>query len=198
MAISFSAGAGSEDPDVRRLSLAKRLVMHRARTQTIYELTGLTRHRLSRLRRRWNVPEDSRQRGPSPSSFSVFFRSTITWEEATSAALICRLSGVLTTRLSTPTSKYVGTLEVGERLCEAYEAFCACIPDHKLEFEHILLLARGLVRNEYVCLDSCIECRGAMLVDLYGTRDAVCGMCKSYVGIEKNSSKLHILESEIR
>ena len=40
-----------DDRDLRRRQLAKRLVSHHARTQTIYSFTGYTRHRLATLRK---------------------------------------------------------------------------------------------------------------------------------------------------
>src|ERR1700730_5380104 len=67
--------ADPDDRDLRRLQLTKRLVGHQARPQTIYRLTGYTRHRLATLRRRWRVSQGSRHRGPAPTSYSAFFHS---------------------------------------------------------------------------------------------------------------------------
>ena len=53
------------DPDERdhwRHLLAKRLTAHGARMRTIYELTGYSRNRSSRMRQRCRVPEETRKR----------------------------------------------------------------------------------------------------------------------------------------
>lgn len=75
----------------RRYQLAMRMVAHQARTQTICDFTGLTRERTKTLRREWNVSSDERRRGPSPTSLSVFFRSSRWRSEASSIAVFCRV-----------------------------------------------------------------------------------------------------------
>jgi hypothetical protein len=52
-----------------------RLLSHGARHQTVQEWSGLTRDQLVTLRRRWSITAEDRRRGPSPSSFEVFFGS---------------------------------------------------------------------------------------------------------------------------
>jgi hypothetical protein len=169
----------SEDPDdrdLRRRQLAKRMVSHHARTQTIYAFTGYTRHRLATLRKRWGVPPEDRHRGPSPTSFSVFFRSPRARSVATVAAVICRLLGA-TRPTFEPSSRRSLDLRFGEQLCEVHEALRACFPDIELEFEHVMLLAIGLSRHDFIDLSTCVKCGIAVLSDQLSLRRRTCTSC---------------------
>ena len=170
----------SEDPDERDLrcrQLAKRLVSHHARTQTIYEFTGYSRHRLATLRRRWQVSPEARHRGPSPTSFSVFFRSPKARSIATAAAVICRLLGATRSPLDAKLSHRILDLDFGEQICEVHEALQACFPDVQLEFEQVMLLAIGLSRHESIDLTSCVRCGLAVLADQLSVRRRTCATC---------------------
>ena len=170
----------SEDPDERDLrcrQLAKRMVSHHARTQTIHEFTGYSRHRLATLRRRWQVSPDERHRGPSPTSFSVFFRSPKSRNLATAAAVICRLLGATRSTVDAKMSRRIADLDFGEQICEVHEALQACFPDADLEFEQVMLLAIGLSRHESIDLTNCVKCGIAVLADQFSFRRRTCTTC---------------------
>jgi len=172
---------GMEDPgerDLRRLQLAKRLVSHEARTQTIYRLTGYTRHRLATLRRRWGVSRDYRHRGPAPTSFSAFFRSPRMRSEGASAAAICRIFEAVVTRPYDRQHRDLNDLESGERLCEVYEAFHACFPGSALEFDQLMLLAMGLSKKQVVGIGNCANCNCTILADLLSKYQRTCPLCQ--------------------
>lgn len=170
----------SEDPDdrdLRRRQLAKRLVSHHARTQTICEFTGYTRHQLATLRKRWRVSPDERHRGPSPTSFSVFFRSPRARNVATAAAVICKLLGATRPTVEERIHKRALDLDFGEQLCEVHEALQACFPDVELEFEQVMLLAVGLSSHEFIDLTTCVRCGIAVLSDQLSLRRRTCASC---------------------
>ena len=169
-----------EDPDERDLrcrQLAKRLVSHHARTQTIYAFTGYSRHRLATLRRRWQVSPEERHRGPSPTSFSVFFRSPKARNVATAVAVICKLLGATRPPFGLKMSQRNVDLDFGEQICEVHEALRACFPDVELEFEQVMLLAIGLSRHESIDLTTCVRCGIAVLADQLSVRRRTCGSC---------------------
>lgn len=166
-----------DDRDLRRRQLAKRLVSHHARTQTIYEFTGYSRHRLATLRRRWQVSPEERHRGPSPTSFSVFFRSPKARNVATAAAIICRLLGATRSSLDGKLFPRIVDLDFGEQICEVHEALQACFPDAALEFEQVMLLAIGLSRHESIDLTTCVRCGIALLADQLSLRRRTCASC---------------------
>jgi len=166
----------TDDPDerdLRRRLLAKRMVSHRARTQTIWQFTGISRDRLETLRRRWGVPSQDRRRGPSPTSIHEFFRNARCHQMATTAALFCQLLGVLpkhgTGSLGRPIS-----LEAGELVCSVYEALHTCFPEAHIEFEQLVLLARGLAEGSVLQLGLCQRCGAAILIDRLAAQRAVC------------------------
>lgn len=171
--------ADADDRDVRRRLLAKRLVSHRARTQTVQMFTGLSRHRLETLRQRWAISQEDRHRGPSPTSFGEFFRSARNLQMATAAAVICKLLCAIPTR---PLREGTGpSLEAGERLCNAYEALQACYPQSEFEFEHLFLLVTGLSDGTCLRLGQCKGCGAAILIDALSVRDLVCETgCAAY------------------
>ena len=169
-----------EDPDerdLRRRQLAKRLVSHNARTQTIYVFTGYSRHRLATLRKRWQVSPDERHRGPSPTSFSVFFRSPKARNVATAAAVMCKLLGATRPACGARKSHRLADLHFGEQICEVHEALQACFPNVRLEFEQVMLLAIGLSRHESIALTTCVRCGIAVLADQLSLRRRTCASC---------------------
>jgi hypothetical protein len=166
-----------DDRDLRRRQLAKRLVSHHARTQTIYAFTGYTRHRLATMRRRWGVSPEERHRGPSPTSFSVFFRSPRARNVATAAAVICKLLGATRPAPDTRITRRSVDLDFGEQVCEVHEALQACFPEVALEFEQVMLLAIGLSQHGPIHLTSCVRCGIAVLAEQIALRRRTCAAC---------------------
>ncbi len=169
--------------DLRRYQLAMRLVAHRARTRTIYTLTGYTRHRLGTLRRRWRVPSQARRRGPSPKSFAAFFRSPQAQNEGAVIASLCYLFGALPPRQSAG-EKYVfpprdeeQRLRTGERLCEVFEAFSSAFPGSDFELEQVVLLAAGLSQADTISLAQCKKCGCVILIDRQSVQKLICSQC---------------------
>jgi len=165
------------DRDLRRRQLAQRLVVHQARTKTIFLLTGLSRHQLATLRQRWRVTEELRRRGPPPTSFKVF-RSTLRLRaEASALAVFWKTLGNVGAA-NGGTHRAATALEFGERLCEVFEAYLACFPKTELEFEHLVLLVRGLEQADAIGLARCGSCEAVILVDLLDVRRRLCSHCQ--------------------
>lgn len=165
------------DRDLRRRHLAQRLVAHQARTQTIFVLTGLSRHQLATLRQRWRVTDEMRHRGPAPTSFAVF-RSTLR-VRAEAAALAAYWSTFATTSASNGRAHAAtSAIEFGERLCEVFEAYRACFPKSELDLEHLFLLVRGLQEADAIALSNCSNCEAVTVADLLGPRRRLCSHCQ--------------------
>jgi hypothetical protein len=166
------------DRELRRRQLARRLVTHQARTQTIFMLTGLSRHQLATLRRRWRIPQETRHRGPRPTSFAVFSSTLRVREEAAVLAVLWKiLTGTGLSKEAAPMK--LPPMEFGERLCEVFETYAACFPSSELGLEHLVLLVRGLEQGDAIALSSCNSCEGIVLVDLLGTRRRLCSHCQN-------------------
>lgn len=164
------------DPELRRRQLAQRLIAHRARPQTIFRHTGLSRHQLATLRRRLHLPNKKGNSGPVRTSFSVFLSTQRVRDEAAALAVFWRAlvgAAARNTRL-----KQLSMVEVGEGICDAFEGHVACFPKSALELEHLTLLARGIEEANAIALSKCGNCDAVILVDLLGSRRRLCGCCQ--------------------
>lgn len=163
--------------DVRRYQLARRLIHHEARTQTICEWTGLTDERVRNLHRSYAVGEASalRHRGPPPRQFERVLRSPALRSEAAAALGICRALGIAADARQ-PSA--LPSLPTGERLCSAFELYRACIPDTALTLEQLMLLLTVLARGEPLMLAHCAQCHAAILSDCRELTRRVCAHCR--------------------
>lgn len=159
--------------DIRRHALALRLMRHQVRTRTISRMTALSRHQLATLRQRWGIDEQLRHRGPAPSSLETFTRSPRALSEGAALALTCLVHDVI------PQVTGGDLLDLGERLCEAYEAYRACFPSSRVEFEELLALVAGLADGHSIGLARCTSCNGLLLLDRLGPPGTLCSHCQA-------------------
>ena len=153
-----------DDPilrEVRRATLARRLISHGVRTEMIGRLIGLTRNRLATVRRRLMVADEMRPRGPVRSALDVFRGSALGRTEG--AALI---SLGLAAKLfdSAQADEAFDPLEHAEWLCDAYEAYRAVIPESRAELEDFILLYRAITVSHSLLIKTCRTCRCLILV----------------------------------
>jgi hypothetical protein len=154
-----------DDPfsrDLKRIEVARRMVSHQVRTQTIVDYTNLTRNRLATLRRRWSVAEESRRRGPPPRTIGVLLRTPQARSEAAAIVSLCIAFDALPNYVHSKMETRSRLLTI-DRLCEAFEAFHACVPHSTVEFEELLLLASELEAGDLVELSNCHSCKGVIL-----------------------------------
>ncbi len=162
--------------EIQRSRVALRLVLNQARSQTVCDLTGISINRLDTLRRRSNISQRSRHRGPSPSSFDIFFRSVRLRSESASLAALCYLTGL--TKLPLHQNRLRCDLVLADQLCDVFELFCLCLPKSSLEFEHLVLLTKGLARNDGIELCICSDCGMAILQDRLTVHTLTCAFCR--------------------
>jgi hypothetical protein len=170
-----------DDPfcrDRMRIEVARRMVCHQARTQTITHYTNLTRNRLATLRRRWSVSQETRRRGPPPRSIAIFLRTPRARSEAAALATMCINFDALPIRLLTGAAEARPPLILADRLCETYEAYRACVPDSKIEFEEMLLLAQELANGDLVKLSICKGCNAAIVLLTCEAPRRTCSHCE--------------------
>jgi hypothetical protein len=153
---------------LRRVQLGLRFLAHGARAHTTCRWTGLTPDQLVTVRRRSGLNSEDRLRGPSPSSFGMFFRSQRTSSQAALFVSLCRAIEACDEAIS---------IEVGERLCDAFEIFREWIPEANLEFEQAILLVRGVVEGKIVALGECKDCSRPTLLDRMGDQRKRCSRC---------------------
>jgi hypothetical protein len=166
----------NDEPFLRELrcfELARRLIFHEVRTQTITKLTGLSRNRLETVRRRLMVSEDVRHRGPPPRSLELLLRTSRGRTEAAAlAALFPLFKGPAS--IKPPTS-----LDDGEQACDIYDAYLAYYPQSNVRFEELMLLKRSLAKGDLVDLGLCRICRGLIMNNRYDRCRSTCSHCDS-------------------
>jgi hypothetical protein len=158
--------------ELRCFELARRLIFHEVRTQTISKLTGLSRNRLETLRHRLMVSEDARRRGPPPRSLDVFLRTS---RGRTEAAALAALFPLFKSPTSMKTSTY---LDDGEQACEIYDAYLAYYPRSNVRFEELMLLKRSLAKGDLVELGFCRVCKGLIIHNRIERCRRTCSHCE--------------------
>lgn len=167
--------------ELRRLALAARMIHLGLRAHAVRRWTGLATKRLENLRA--DVLQQrvggavARHHGPPRTSLLVFFKSAARREEGAAIAALCRLYQVFPLGRGEMEVKHLASVARGERLCQAYEAYLALVPNPGFAFDEVLLLVTELTRGERVVLQACEECTAALLVDLGNPQAFVCGSC---------------------
>ena len=157
--------------EIRCFDLARRLIFHEVRTQTISRLTGVSRNRLAKLRQRLMVSEDARRRGPPPRSLDVFLRTARGRTEGAALAALFPL-------FKTPRSiKPSTSLEEGERACDIYDAYLAYCPQSNVQFEELMLLKSSLAKGDLLELGLCSKCKGLIVNNRYDRARRICSHC---------------------
>jgi hypothetical protein len=174
----------------RRYQLALRMMSQGARTQTVCDWSGLTRDQLVTQRRRWGFDPDERRRGPAPTALHVFFKSKRHRSEAALFASMCRIVGATTARTGKAAADRLPSVENGELLCEALEAFREWQPHAELEFEHAVLLVSGVIHAVHMTLGRCSDCHGAIITEGSRRLYTNCGHCRRHRSPERNRSPM--------
>lgn len=157
--------------ELRGFELARRLIFHGVRTDTISKLTGLSHNRLTTLRRRLEVPDDERHRGPSPRSLDVFLRTA---RGRTEGAAVAALFPLFKDAAATRSPTY---LDEGEQACDIYDAYLAYHPQSNMRFEELMLLKRSLSKGDLLELALCRICRALIMNNRYDCGRQTCSHC---------------------
>lgn len=168
--------------DLRRYTLALRMLRLGARPNTIQAWATLSRQRVRSLvrshRADGSVPNDSIHRGPSPTSLTTLLATPGLRSELTAVAGWCRLLGVLPVERVSNARMRLPNVANAERLCHAFDAFKAMVPHSRLTFEQLVLLVFELAEGKDWSLDHCSNCRAVILVDRSSAARRVCSECR--------------------
>jgi hypothetical protein len=153
--------------DLRRINLAQRLIHHEARTRSICAWTGLSDERVRNLYRSYGAGATpvQRHRGPSPSRLATFLRSPTLRSEASAIAGVAYVLGVIPPRPVPNARKTLPGVELGERLCHAFEIFRRVVPESHLSIDQFILLALSLALGDELEVGHCDHCHAALLLD---------------------------------
>jgi hypothetical protein len=165
--------------EARRQAVIYRMLRHRARTQTIIRFTSVSHDRLAALRRRWNIPNETRHRGPSPSSLVQIMRvPRLRAEGAALAALGSMHDAILPVSRETTKDSFF-SLANAERLCEVFELFSACIESPTMSFDQFVLLLLSISQKRELHLSQCQQCRACVLIDRLAGPRSRCDNCST-------------------
>ncbi len=166
--------------DSRRYALAYRLLRHNARTQTIVRWTGLSGYRVRTLHQEYPGAEpgtNPRHRGVPPYKLATFFRNRTAQRETLTLAGLFQQMNLI--RVQPHKEGQFPTLNRGELLCSAFEAFHTLVPGSAFTIDHAALLATALAQADEIALSRCSRCQGAMVADLLSVRDCRCIYCEN-------------------
>jgi len=170
--------------EIERFQLAIRMIGHEARTGTIRKLTGFSEDRIRKIYGTYFKHEQGskikRRRGKSPSQISVFLSNSPKQFEATILAcmfVLCEAVHLNRQGVSSPVSG-IDDVVLGQRLCDAYESYCALHPEPHLCFERAWGLFKALTTLQELCLSNCERCNGSYIQDRYALNYHVCPCCE--------------------
>lgn len=159
--------------------LAARLIAYRAWTQTITDLTGMSRYRVASLRRRLAVRGDARRHGPPPHSLKASLRSGEARVQGVAFATVWKSLGALRKIDDESGLGALSSLQATERVCDAYDAYQSSIVGTRLNIDEVVHLVSRLDRE--ICLGYCSKCGRATLYPVAEASERSCVHCRRVV-----------------
>lgn len=171
--------------ELDKFDLAVRMIRHEARTGTIRACTGFSEDRIRKIYGTYFKPVVGtatirRHRGKSPRRIQHFTSSAPRQLEATILAgllLLCE-AGQLDEAGRMSRAAGADRVELGQRLCQAYEAYRELHPDPQLSFEWAWNLYHALVDSHELYLAPCDSCGGRYVQDAYALDYRRCPCCE--------------------
>lgn len=165
--------------DRLRLEVAIHFIRHEARTHTIRQWTGLTDDRIRKLYRSYlhgGGERVTRHRGKSPQQAGYFLRTMRLRQEAAVLASIGCLLGVLHYSRGAPLRLAPG-IGRAAAVCQAYDTYCALVPEPAITIEHAVLLLVTLSHGVELALQGCRECGALLVADPLALQPPQCVVC---------------------
>lgn len=167
-----------------QFELAMRLISRQARTHIINYCTGFSQDRIRKIYARYFKPARdgsvTRHRGKSPSSVEFFVRNPWVQSEASTLVLVLANWGLLRIEpdLKARPGQIKDRLVFGQRLCDAYEDFCATHPGSRISFEHAWNLLGALTERRDLLLFDCGDCGSLYVQDALALDSRRCPSCR--------------------
>ncbi len=170
--------------ELDKFDLAIRMIRHEARTGTIRACTGFSEDRIRKIYgtyfRDGGLTTVRRQRGKSPRRITRFVDSPPRQLEATVLAALFVLCHAGELGREGRLQRTAGTdrVALGQRLCQAYEAYRGLHPEPRLSFEWAWNLYHSLVDSRELYLASCSCCSGHYVQDSFALDYHHCPFCE--------------------
>ena len=169
--------------DLDKFDLAVRMIQHEARTGTIRACTGFSEDRIRKIYSAYfkgaGGTTVQRKRGKSPRRITQFVNSAPRQLEATVLAglfLLCE-AGALDGSGRLERAAGADRVALGQRLCQAFEAYRGLHTDPRLSFEWAWNLYHSLVDSRELYFATCDICSGPYVQDTYALDYRHCPFC---------------------
>jgi hypothetical protein len=169
--------------ELDRFDLAIRMIRHEARTGTIRACTGFSEDLIRKIYSAYFKPEGKpsvkRRRGRSPTRVARFVSSTARQSEATLLACLFLHCEAAVLRGGRPVRDGDSDrVLLGQRLCQAFEAYLDLQESPQLTFEWAWNLYHSLVDSQELLLAHCDLCGGIYVQDAYALDYRRCPFCE--------------------
>ena len=162
-----------------QFELAMRMIQHEARTNTISYWTGLSDDRIRKVYDtyfRGSSRPVRRRRGKSPTQIAPLIESPQRALESGVLAYLMHRGGLFSLhRDRQPMLRH--NIELGQRLCDCYEAYCCIVPGPTLTFEWSWNLLLNIRSGDELGLGPCSDCGTWHLRDLLAVPSNACPVC---------------------
>jgi len=173
-----------------RFDLAKRMILHEARTGTIRYWTGLSDDRIRKLYASYFKFEGRpvrRRRGRSPSQIAPLVQSPLrALESGALANLLIANRVLLSAREPQPILKY--NIQLGHRFCESFETYIVVTPRPSLNFEWGWNLLLSIRRGDELGFETCDDCSTCYIVDRLALPKNRCPACSMFTEIQSGAA----------
>ena len=173
-----------------RFDLAKRMIVHEARTGTIRYWTGLSDDRIRKLYSsyfKYVGRPVRRRRGRSPSQIAPLVQTPLRALE--SGALVNLLiANRLLLSASEPQPKLKYNIQLGHRFCESFETYIAVMPEPSLNFEWGWNLLLSIRRGDELGIETCDDCTTCYIVDRLALPKNRCPACSMFTEIRSGEA----------
>ncbi len=170
--------------ELDKFNLAVRMIRHEARTGTIRACTGFSEDRIRKIYNAYFRSAQGavirRRRGKSPTRIRRFVNSTPRQLEASLLAGLFLLCDAVQLAANGRAGRASGASRValGERICQAFEAYRGIHPEPRLSFEWAWNLYHSLVESRELYFAECGICGGAYVQDAYALDYHRCPFCE--------------------
>lgn len=167
-----------------RFDLVLRLIGHQARTHIINGCTGFSQDRIRKVHATYfsngSVKAVKRRRGKSPSSVEFFMRNPWVQAEATLLVLLFAAWELLRILpdLRIAAGANLSPLAHGQRLCDAFDEFCATQGRPTITFDHAWGLHAVLIEGQELQLLECTLCAALFVQDALVVTVHRCPACR--------------------
>lgn len=168
-----------------QFQLAMRMIGHEARTHTIRECTGLSDDRIRKIYstyfRNQGDGRVRRRRGKSPRQVQRFIKSPAHRSQAMSLVSLFHAGRLVRVDVDDGVHNCWPRpgVEVGHRLCRAYETYCMLHPQPLYNFEWAYSLYVNICVNDELVVYRCAACDSHYIQDAYALDSGLCPACET-------------------